>query len=235
MMALVSALRSLFLCYLVPFRFRNEVLQTALKAFHKGNELVQRGDFKAATSHFQQGIIMGRPVVLQLQQKLEEQQQQQSQKPSSSYSLKNRPWKQQLPSITEDDNPYLALEWLAQSYVASSQAHIRLGDLDAARRDAWGACLLTSHNKAALQCMLHICQSTDDAIGELSTLKMLRSAVYMHQQDYLESNVHVDMLLSEQEDDEVLDETERELLHLQTRISQLQYELDEKYQKRKNN
>lgn len=113
---------------------------------------------------------MGLPVVLQLQQQLEEEQQQRR-------ILQN-------PVISGGtDNPYLALEWLAQSYVASSEVYIRLGDSDAARRDAWSACLLTSYtkssnnNKAALQCMLYICQSTNDDSGELSTSNMLRSAV----------------------------------------------------------
>jgi len=220
-----SLVRSLLFCYyLAPSRFRNEVLQTALQAFHKGNELVQSGDYKAATSHFQWGILIGRPVVLKLQEQLETKENQPPTSPPGS------PWVESSDRFP-DDNPYLALEWLAQSYVASSQAHILLGDFDAARRDAWGACLL-SHNRNphALECLLQVSVATGDAIGELSSLKMILTSVCLLQQEYLERK---SSSMVEEVVDKELYETELKLQQLKSRIEQLQQELDEKYKKRK--
>ncbi|KAL3916271.1 MAG: hypothetical protein SGILL_005251 [Bacillariaceae sp.] len=202
---------------MTPFWFRNEALQSALQSFHRGNELAERGKYRKATLQFQQGIIQGKPIVLQLQQ--QQQQHQKEEESSSSNTLL-------------DDNPYLALEWLAQTYVASSKAYIRMGDYDAARRDAWGACMLSPNNQNAIQCMITVCVKSGDAIGELSSLKMLLSAVYLQQQEYMESSSY--SLLESGEDDDYDDEdefseTEWDLFTLKTRIAQLQEELAVKY------
>jgi hypothetical protein len=207
---------------LVPFRFRNEVLQVALKAFHKGNELAQQGDYKAAASFLRQGIYMGRPIVLELQQH------------------QRRQEAVQVAVEDDEDNAHLALEWLAQSYVASSQAHLKLGDIDAARADAWGACLVSNNqSRAGLECMLQVCSETGDSIGELSSLKMLLSVVYLNQhplQQQRDNYRHAafDELNSFEidQDDELeidLGEDDWELLRIKTRIEQLQEELDKKY------
>lgn len=211
-----SSLRSLLLvCYsLTPFWFRSEVLQSALQSFHKGNELAQEGKYTKAARQFQRGIFLGRPVVLQLQD-------QQQQFGSSAHS-----------SI--QDNPHLALEWLIQTYVASSQANMQLGDLEAARRDAWGACLLSHNNQAALQCMIEVCQLQKDKIGELSSLKMFLSSVYLQQQEYVESSSYSLMDDASEDDDMYALETEWDLLQLKTRTAQLQEELDKKYTKQRN-
>jgi tetratricopeptide (TPR) repeat protein len=202
-----STLRSLLLvCYtLTPFWFRNQVLQSALQSFHHGNDLSEQGKYKKATRQFQQSIFLGRPIVLQLQKG----------------------------DQSKSDNPYLALEWLTQTYVASSRAHLRLGDYPAARRDAWGACLLQPSNQAALQCLVQVCRLQKDKIGELSTLKMFLSALCVQQQEYTESGKY-SLRDSHEEDENALVETEWDLLQLKTRIAQLQEELDETYSKQRN-
>ncbi|KAL3919222.1 MAG: hypothetical protein SGILL_003862 [Bacillariaceae sp.] len=212
-----SSLRSILLvCYsLTPFWFRNEELKSALKSFHKGNELLQEGKYRKASRQFQRGIFLGRPIVLELQEKL-------GQTDDTSRNDHRN-------DIT--DNPFLALEWLTQAYLASSQTYIRLGDYDEARRDAWGACLLSNNNQAALKCMIEVCQRQNDKIGELSSLKMYLSAVLL---DHTESSSY--SLIDSSQDDEDCDslETVWDLAQLETRVKLLQEELDARYSKQRN-
>ena len=219
-----SSLRSILLvCYsLTPFWFRDPVLKSALQSFHKGNELAQEGNHRQASKHFQEGLFLGRPVVV----KLQEQQSRQSDPSSGSDII---------------DNPYLALEWLTMTYLASARSHIQLGDYEAARRDAWAASLLSHNNQAALACMIDVCQKQNDKIGELSSLKMFLSAVYVQQQEHMESSGYSFLDDGEFEednddDDDASDsfENEWDVAQLQTRIAQLKKELDETYRMQRN-
>ena len=212
-------LRSILLvCYsLTPFWFSNDKLKLALQSFHQGNELAQEGKYKQATRHFQRGIFLGRPTVIKLQE-------QHRQLQTGTDSKDNK----------IIDNPHLALEWLLQTYLASARSNIHMGDYEAARRDAWGACLLLHSSQAALACMIEVCQLQHDKIGELSSLRMLLSAVYVQQQEDRASSSYSFLDSSAGDDDNVGIETKWNLQELETRIAQLQTELDATYSTQRN-
>eukprot|EP00977_Amphora_coffeiformis_P011921 scaffold2917_cov191-Amphora_coffeaeformis.AAC.14 len=69
----------------------------------------------------------------------------------------------------------LAVDWLVASYLACGQARIQLGDWQTARSDVWAACMYSENSSLdALQCMLTVCENTDDLLGELNTLKSIQ-------------------------------------------------------------
>lgn len=201
--------RALFLC-LVPSFFRHEDLQTALSCYQKGNELAAKGEYKQATRHYHRGIHVSRPVVVELNENHD------------------------LPQLREDD-PKSALEFLTQTYVASSQAHLQLGDLDAARKDAWAACLVSNNSfKAGLECMLDVATVAGDRIGELSTLKLLLEQTKDEQRRQNESvnQDHDGLGSGGSKDDDVFCDEDMVVIQLSRRIAEVQRFLDRQLEER---
>jgi hypothetical protein len=161
--------------------------------------------FASLVPQFRQGIHVGQPVVLEL---------------AENHDLVQM----------HHDDPSSALELLTQSYVASSEAHLQLGDLDSARKDAWFACMVTNNeHRAGLECMLQVCNVAGDRIGELCTLKLLLEQTKQEQrrrQQHADQdqdgvgNLHVESASWLTFDEDM------ELIQLSRRIAEVQRYLD---------
>ena len=130
------------------YSFRDEKLKGALSYYQEAQELAVQGEYQEACEVYMLGIFMGRKSVQRL---LEEE---------------------------ESKEGEHALDWLVSSYMACCQARIHLEDWNAARSDAWAACSYSqSQNLKALECMLMVCEKTDDCLGELQTLKSIQQLI----------------------------------------------------------
>ena len=156
---------------LVPSFFRHEDLKTALSCYQLGNELAAKGQYRQAARKYREGIYVGRPVVQELTENHDMIHVTNHRNHDGGGGDDND---HDDHTARRNDDPSLALELLKHSYVASSDAHVQLGDLDTARKDAWAACLVTNNQDVdALECMLRCTLAADDRIGELCTLKLL--------------------------------------------------------------
>ena len=134
--------------------FQNERLQKAVTLYEEANELSSQKQLEDASYCYMQGIFLGRKAVQEL--------------------VQNQESKQRDGGGCEDDDPQLALEWMVASYLSCSKIHIELEDWNTARSDAWAACSYSQNeNLEALECMLTVCQQTNDMFNELQTLNLI--------------------------------------------------------------
>ena len=132
------------------FTFQNERLQQAVTLYEEAKELSSRKQYEDACYVYMQGIFIGRNIVKDLVQ---------NQESGQEHS---------------EDDPQLALEWIVASYLSRSKINIELGDWTTARSDAWAACSYSQNqNLEALDCMLTVCQQTNDLFNELQTLNLI--------------------------------------------------------------
>jgi len=178
------------------YSFQNERLQNAAQLYDEGQELTNKGEFKEACDVYMQGIFLGRKIVQGL---LEDNQDQDT--------------------GDDTDDAELALDWVVSSYVACSKARIELGDWNTARSDAWAACTYSNNkNLEALNCMVAVCENTNDLMGQLQTLKLIYQLISSSSSDV---NVVTTGLSREQLSVE----------DVQYRISNIETQLEQKYSK----
>ena len=189
------------------YSFRAEKLKGALELFHEAQELVTEEKYQEACDVYMQGIFMGRKSV----QALVEQQQQNG----------NNAKKETKENDNDNDDPQEALDWLISSYLGCSQARIQMKDWNKARADAWAACSYSQNrNLQALQCMLTICENTNDRMGELQTLKsMLPLLVQVLADDENENDLQTTTMYQQQQQQQTIQE----------RVAKLEEELERKY------
>ena len=114
--------------------------------FDEATSLIDQKEYKGACDVCMQGIFTGRKIVQQIMENQNE----------------------------EEDDPRLAMDWIVQSYLACGKARIELEDWNTARSDAWAACTYSQNeNIETLECMLNVCENTNDTLGELQTLKLI--------------------------------------------------------------
>jgi hypothetical protein len=173
------------------YSFQDEKLKGALELYQEAKELANIGEYQEACDVYMLGIFMGRKTVQSL--------------------CENRNDN----SGRDDDDPQQALDWLVSSYLACSKARIQMGDWNKARGDAWAACSYSQNtNLEALECMLTVCENTDDdGLGELQTLKSI-------QQVLLSSSAEATI-----DDKEIIFKVK----DIQQRIAMLEEELERKF------
>lgn len=135
------------------YSFQDASLKIAADAYRDAQQLASEGKHKEACDEFMSGIFIGRSTV----QKLFDQKQGGGDPDD------------QLQDETDD-----AIDWLISSYISLFKARIAMNDWTTARADAWAACNYSmNENLEALYCMLLVCKRTNDAIGEIQTLRLV--------------------------------------------------------------
>ena len=125
------------------YSFRDARLQIALEFYREGQQLLVEEKYRDASDALMSGVFAGRRVVEELH-------------------------------ASSSEESATAMSWLVTSYIECAKARMKLGDWQTARSDAWAACMFSQNqNLPALQCMLTVCQNTDDLFGQLSTLKAI--------------------------------------------------------------
>jgi hypothetical protein len=141
--------------------FQDERLASGYELFLEAELLAKEGSYQEAADVYVQGILMGRPIVLALQEK---QQQLSNNKKDDDNNDEDH----------EDDDPQQALDWLIFSHVQSSMARLQFQDIHGARGNAWAACTFSQNTHLpSLQCMLKVCEVSNDILNELQTLKAI--------------------------------------------------------------
>jgi hypothetical protein len=178
------------------YSFNNERLQNAAQLYDEAQELTNKGEIREACAVYMQGIFMGRKIVQGL--------------------LEDNPDQD---TGDDTDDAGLALDWMVSSYVACCKARIELGDWNTARSDAWAACTYSNYkNLEALNCMVDVCENTNDLMGELQALKMIYQLISSSSSDV---NVETAKLSREQLSVE----------DVQFRMSNIEEQLEQKYSK----
>ena len=135
------------------YNFQDLSLQIALESYEEAEKFFSEGKYNDACASYLNGIMVGRSSV----QKLIETENSE---------------RQQAKEATDD--PDLALDWLISSYLQCARGRIEMKDWEKARADAWAACSYSQNtNMEALECMLSICENTDDQLGQMQTLKSI--------------------------------------------------------------
>jgi hypothetical protein len=178
------------------YSFNNERLQNAVQLYDEAQELTNKGGFREACAVYMQGIFMGRKIVQGL--------------------LEDNPDQD---TGDDTDDAGLAMDWMVSSYAACCKARIELGDWNTARSDAWAACTYSNYkNLEALNCMVAVCENTNDLMGELQALKMIYQLISSSSSDV---NVETAKLSREQLSVE----------DVQFRMSNIEEQLEQKYSK----
>lgn len=133
------------------FVFENARLQEAVKVYEEARKSAAQGAHATACEDFSYGIMVGRPVVLELQASRSE---------------------------TEDEQvletSQKALDWLIASYLFCGRSRMALEEWDMARKDFWAASMYSQNQDLiALQSMYELCVATEDDLGQLTSLKSL--------------------------------------------------------------
>ena len=67
-----------------------------------------------------------------------------------------------------------AMDWLVSIYRSSALVRLNIGDIEGARKDAWGACMFSqSMDIPSQECMAEVCKASGDNIGHVQALKRI--------------------------------------------------------------
>ena len=79
-----------------------------------------------------------------------------------------------------------AMDWLISIYRSSAFVRLSIGDIEGARKDAWGACMFSqSMDIPSQECMAEVCKASGDDIGHVQALKRI---LELHHDDTISSD-----------------------------------------------
>ena len=145
-MKVLGAVVSFFLSANQNVDLLKQRLQFGYEAADEARSFLQEKKYQEAAASFADALNLGRKPAIELQE-LDD-----------------------LPELRDE-----SLQWLIDVCCESSSLQLNhLEDLDAARADAWAACVFSKYQaKRPLDCMMKVCKEGKDLFGEFQTCKQM--------------------------------------------------------------